>query len=159
MKRRKYRPIFFIDIAVPRNLDPLLNRIDGVYLYDLDALSSITEENVRKRHTETIAAEELVRLGVAQMAKEQKSDTVKPAIVSLRSHVMTMVEEEVNVVVSKLNVPETERAALERLGNNLANKILHGAIDELKLHAGSEQQSEVVEIVQRVFGIENKDYK
>ena len=93
------------------------------------------------------------------MAKEQNSDTVKPAIVSLRHHVMTMVEEEVNVVVSKLNVPDTDRAALERLGNNLANKILHGAIDELKLHAGSEQQSEVVEIVQRVFGIENKDYK
>ena len=46
MKRRKFRPIFPIDIAAPRNLDPKLNRIDGVYLYDLDALNSITQENV-----------------------------------------------------------------------------------------------------------------
>ena len=68
-----------------------------------------------------------------------------------------MVEDEVNVVVSKLNVSEADRGALERLGSNIANKILHGAIDELKRHAGSEEQEEMVKSVKRVFGIPDEE--
>ena len=157
MKRRKYRPIFFIDIAVPRNLDPNLNRIDGVYLYDLDALSSITQENVRKRQSELLAAESLIRSGVDQMNREQETDLIKPAIIELKSNVMSLVEDEVNVVASKLNASDAERIALERLGNNIANKILYGAIEELKRHAGSLEQEEMVKSVKRVFGIQNED--
>ena len=157
MKRRKYRPIFFIDIAVPRNIDPNLNRIDGVYLYDLDALSSITQENVRKRQSELLTAESLIRSGVDQMNREQETDLIKPAIIELKTHVMRMVEDEVDVVASKLNVSEADRAALERLGSNIANKILHGAIDELKRHAGSAEQQDIVKSVKRVFGIPDEE--
>ena len=159
MKRRKFRPIFFIDIAVPRNIDPNLNRIDGVYLYDLDALSTITQENVNKRHSEVLAAEALIKTGVERLTKEQDTDLIKPTIIALRTNMMALVEDEVNVVASKLNVSDADRAALERLGSNIANKILHGAIDELKRHAGSEQQEDIVESVKRVFGVEDKEDK
>ena len=71
MKRHKFRPIFFIDIAVPRNIDPNLNRIDGVYLYDLDALSTITQENVNKRHSEVLAAEALIKADVERLTKNK----------------------------------------------------------------------------------------
>ena len=63
------------------------------------------------------------------------------------------------MVASKLNVSDADRAALERLGSNIANKILHGAIDELKRHAGSEQQEDIVESVKQVFGVEDKEDK
>ena len=157
MKQRKYRPIFFIDIAVPRNIDPKLNRIDGVYLYDLDALSTITQQNMEKRESEVAAAEEIIRVSIAQMNRMQDADLVKPTIIELRNHVLSLVDNEVQQVAAKMNVAPENKPILERLGANIANKILHGAIEELKKSAGSEQQDEVVEKVRRVFKLSSED--
>ena len=106
-----------------------------------------------------LAAEALIKTGVERLTKEQDTDLIKPTIIALRTNMMALVEDEVNVVASKLNVSDADRAALERLGSNIANKILHGAIDELKRHAGSEQQEDIVESVKRVFGVEDKEDK
>ena len=137
MKRRKFRPIFLIDIAVPRNLDPKLNRIDGVYLYDLDALSSITQENVRKRESEANAASELVRVSVDKVKRDAKTNALKPAIIAVRKSVIGLSQAEVEHVAQKFKVSDEQRAILERLATNIANKVLHGAIEELKKDAGS----------------------
>ncbi|MGB0647141.1 MAG: hypothetical protein ACPGQS_08190, partial [Bradymonadia bacterium] len=137
MKRRKFRPIFLIDIAVPRNLDPKLNRIDGVYLYDLDALSSITQENVRKRQSEANAASELVRLSVDKVKQDARTDALKPAIIAVRKSVLALSQAEVEHVTQKFKVPDEQKAILERLATNIANKVLHSAIEELKRDAGS----------------------
>ena len=151
MKRRKFRPIFLVDIAVPRNLDPNLNRIDGVYLYDLDALSTITQENVRKRHAEADAAIELVNAGVTQFKKDSQTDMVKPAIIAVRKTVIEMTESEVTQIMQKLKVEPEQRAVLERLATNIANKVLHGAIEELKRQAGSVNQAEQTQTIMNVF--------
>ena len=137
MKRRKFRPIFLIDIAVPRNLDPKLNRIDGVYLYDLDALNSITQENVKKRQSEANAASELVRLSVDKVKQDAKTDALKPAIIAVRKSVLALSQAEVEHVTHKFKVPDEQKEILERLATNIANKLLHSAIEELKKDAGS----------------------
>jgi glutamyl-tRNA reductase len=151
MKKRKYRPIFFIDIAVPRNLDPNLNRIDGVYLYDLDALSSIAQDNVRKRQAEADAAADLVRAGVSQFKKDSQTDAVKPAIIAVRKTVLEMTGAEVDHIMQKLRVDPEQKSILDRLATNIANKVLHGAIEELKRQAGSTNETERTQSIMNVF--------
>ena len=151
MKKRKFRPIFLIDIAVPRNLDPNLNRIDGVYLYDLDALSSITQENVLKRRSEADAARALVHAGFTQFKRDSETDRVKPAIIAVRNSVLAITESEVEHIMQKLRVSPDQREVLDRLATNIANKVLHGAIEELKRQAGQPDQRERTQTIMNVF--------
>jgi glutamyl-tRNA reductase len=151
MKKRKHRPIFFVDIAVPRNLDPNLNRIDGVYLYDLDALNSITQDNVRKRQAEADAAHDLVQAGLSQFKKESQTDAVKPAIIAVRKSVLEMANAEVDHIMQKMRVDSTHKPVLDRLATNIANKVLHGAIEELKRKAASNNEMERTQSIMNVF--------
>ena len=155
MKKRKYRPIFLIDIAVPRNLDPSLNRIDGVYLYDLDALSTITQENVRKRQSEADLAEKLVGLGIEQLEQTHQQDRVKPTIIALRAAVLQTVEREVHTLSARLNLED--ESILRRNAEIIANKVLHGAIEELKKSAGTAHQEAVQAAILRIFDAEEKN--
>ncbi len=151
MKKRKFRPIFLVDIAVPRNLDPNLNRIDGVYLYDLDALSSITRENVLKRRSEADAASKLVHAGFVQFKRDGQTDRVKPAIIAVRKTVLEMTESEVEHIMQKLRVEPEHREVLDRLATNIANKVLHGAIEELKRQAKQPDETEKAQTIMNVF--------
>ena len=84
MHRRKNKPMFFIDIAVPRDIDPTVNEIDNAFLYDIDDLQQVIDENLKERMKEASKAEEIVASEVQAFCLKMKSREVVPTIVQLR---------------------------------------------------------------------------
>ncbi|MBI2461320.1 MAG: glutamyl-tRNA reductase [Candidatus Rokubacteria bacterium] len=134
---RRHRPVFFIDIAVPRNVEPSVNELDGAYLYDIDDLQAVVESNRKEREREAERAEALVLEELEKFAGRLADRAAVPTIRSLRERVEEIRQEEVTRTLVKLKdaSPET-RAAVEALSASLVNKILHTPIQRLKLERG-----------------------
>ena len=153
LKARKYKPLFLIDIAVPRNIDPSINEIDNVYLYDVDDLNGISDENKAHRAREAEDAETLVIAEVARYHQERAQRQLSPAIVAIRerTHQLKALEIEwANAKLSELSADDLKTVA--QLGDRLTNKILHQVTTTLKRYAESPQRDQVVEIALNLFG-------
>ena len=134
---RRHRPVFFIDIAVPRNVEPSVNELDGAYLYDIDDLQAVVESNRKEREREAERAEALVLEELDRFAGRLADRAAVPTIRSLRERVEEIRQEELARTLGRLKEasPET-RAAVEALSASLVNKILHTPIQRLKLERG-----------------------
>lgn len=155
LKARKYRPVFLIDIAVPRNIDPALNELDNVFVYDVDDLSEIANENLAARHREAQAAEQLVESELEKFIRDLQGLSVKPTIVALRAEVQKLRDAELEKALAKMGeVDPRTRQALERLADGLVNKLLHPVMTELKRAATEPDGPEVLDVTRRLFGIE-----
>ena len=156
MKRRKYRPIFFLDIAVPRNLDPSMNDIDGVYVYDLDSLSHIGQENLRKREEQVGLAESFVDEAVEQFEKVFLGESVTPMIVEIRRRVNALVDAELKHLRVDDQQTQFEAKEIEKVLGRVTNKILHGVSEELRRSAGTPNQEQTIETMDRAFRLPAK---
>ena len=156
MKRRKYRPIFFLDIAVPRNLDPSMNDIDGVYVYDLDSLSHIGQENLRKREEQVGLAESFVDEAVEQFEKVFLGESVTPMIVEIRRRVNALVDAELKHLRVDAQQTQFEAKEIEKVLGRVTNKILHGVSEELRRSAGTPNQEQTIETMDRAFRLSAK---
>ena len=156
LKRRKYRPMFFIDIAVPRDIDPDVNNVDNVYLYDIDDLKEVVEENLAHRRVEAEKAQGIVDEEVNAFAFWLESLELQPTIVDLLSHFETHAQEELQRTLKRLGPvnPET-REALEAMLHGLVRKLSHEPITFLK-EAKSETASRNVELIRRMFGLDDE---
>lgn len=133
LRKRKYRPMFFIDIAVPRDIDPDVNGLDNVYLYDIDDLKEVVEENLAGRRDEAVKAASIVDEEVTVFARWLKSLDVQPTIVHLIQRAERIAEEELARTFKRLgNVDEETRQALEVMTSALVRKLNHAPIDFLK---------------------------
>ena len=155
LKRRKYRPMFFIDIAVPRDIDPDVNNLDNVYLYDIDDLKEVVEENLAHRRVEAEKAQGIVNEEVNAFLFWLES-LMQPTIVDLLSHFETHAQEELQRTLKRLGPvnPET-REALEAMLHGLIRKLSHEPITFLK-GAKSETASRNVELIRRMFGLDDE---
>ena len=150
---RRNRPVFFIDIAVPRDIDPAVNRIDNFFLYDIDDLEQVVIQNFRERQKAAETAEKIVRKEVAAFAKERAKREVVPTIVSLRQHLGEIRRCELERFRNRLGPLTLEQEeALEVLTQSIINKILHTPVTELK-SAAAEQRSELVRVVETIFDL------
>ena len=156
LKRRKYRPMLFIDIAVPRDIDPDVNNVDNVYLYDIDDLKEVVEENLAHRRVEAEKAQGIVDEEVNAFAFWLESLELQPTIVDLLSHFETHAQEELQRTLKRLGPvnPET-REALEAMLHGLVRKLSHEPITFLK-EAKSETASRNVELIRRMFGLDDE---
>ncbi len=151
---RKGRPIFFVDIAVPRDIDPAVNELDNAFVYDIDDLAQVVEANKRQREREAVWAEEIVQEEVARMMKRLASREVVPTIVALEDRLNHIREGELERYRSRLTTltPE-QREAVDALTRGILNKILHGPITELKSGAGNPEHTALVRLIQKIFGL------
>jgi glutamyl-tRNA reductase len=122
LPKRKYRPLFLIDIAVPRDVDPAVAKIDNVFVYDIDDLESVTRKAVESRSKDVAKAVELVDVEVQQHLKWAQNLSVTPTIAALRKRSMELVSSEAERLSHR---DEALRQQLERYGQALINKLLH----------------------------------
>jgi glutamyl-tRNA reductase len=152
-KMRRHRPLFIIDIAVPRDVDPRVDSLRNVFLYDVDDLQKVSRENMAARERAVVDAEKLIDLELDELEKWVRSTELTPTIVALRERVRELLRAELDKTLPKLSLPDADRKKLEAMTEAMANKLLHGPLTELKL---SQAQSSgagptLVEAVQRLF--------
>lgn len=158
MRARKNRPLFFIDIAVPRDIDPEINRITNVYVYDIDDLKDAIQENIEERQQEARRGERLVDAAVIQFRRWFQSLDVVPTVVALREKVETIRQAEMKKTFSSLSsATEEERAAIDRLTAALVKKILHHPTLFLKESGHKDKKSLYVDIARRLFNLDDQN--
>ncbi|HEV2176810.1 MAG TPA: glutamyl-tRNA reductase [Terriglobia bacterium] len=152
---RRNRPIFFVDIAVPRDVDPAINELDNAYVYDIDDLGQVIEANKKQREREAVWAEEIVEQEVERMMRRLASREVAPTIVALEERLRQIRSSELERYHGRLaTLTPEQREAVDSLTQGILNKILHGPITELKSGAGNPEQGALVQLVRRIFGVE-----
>jgi glutamyl-tRNA reductase len=133
IKRRKNRPMFLIDIAVPRDIDPRANDIDNIYLYDVDDLQEVVQANLKERHKEAKKAEAIVLTEVDQFHQWLGNLDVVPTIVALRKKFEDIRQEELQKTLSRFSsLGDKERKSIEAMTAAIINKALHQPISLLK---------------------------
>lgn len=136
LQRRRGRPMIFIDIAVPRDVDPEMNRIDGVFLYDIDDLQSVASANLADRSREAASAERLVQLEVEQFSRQMQVLDAVPTLRALQGSIEAMRQAELRRASARLETLTTaQREAVETLTRGLANKFLHAPLQALRAAA------------------------
>ena len=154
MKSRRNRSLFFIDIAVPRDIDPDINRINNAYVYDIDDLKGIVDENIDDRNREAVKAHRIIDEAV--IGFHQWVDTLKvvPTIVSLRGKVETMARQELEKTLVSLNhLSESDKRTIQRMTGALVNKILHEPTDYLKKNGCRGNKSVALDLTRKLFNL------
>jgi glutamyl-tRNA reductase len=151
---RRNRPIFLVDIAVPRDIDPAVNDLDNAFVYDIDDLQHVVEANIKQRQREAVWAEEIVEQEVQKMMRRLVSREVVPTIVALEAKLNRIREDEMERFRGRLSTLSPEqREAVEALARGILNKILHGPITELKSGAGGPEHGHLVQLIRKIFGV------
>jgi glutamyl-tRNA reductase len=152
---RRNRPMFLIDIAVPRNIEPAIHDLDNVFLYDIDDLQEVVNANLRERLKEAERAEEIVAQEVERMMAHLKIQEVTPTIVSLQEELERIRLAEIEKVRRKYgNATREQEEAWEMLTRGIMNKIAHGPISELRLQAGRPEGAPVIAAIRKVFHLQ-----
>jgi glutamyl-tRNA reductase len=133
LHRRRNRPMFFIDIAVPRDVDPEMNKLDGIFVYDIDDLQQVAASHLEERSRQAIDAESLIAAEVQRFHERQRTVNVAPAIVALQRRAEEIRQAELQRIHSRLDSLTPEQlAAVESLTRGLVNKFLHPPMQALK---------------------------
>ncbi len=149
---RRNKPMFLIDIAVPRNIAPNVNEVDNVFLYDIDDLQGVVNANLREREKEAGNAEGIIVQEVERMLARLKAQEITPAIVSLREPLEQIRLAEIEKMRGKLGpLSPQQEEALDALTRGIINKIAHGPVSELRKQAGIPEGVHVVDAIRRVF--------
>ncbi len=152
MKERKQKPMFFIDIADPRNIDPRVNDVQNVYLYNIDHLQNIVNENLQDREAEARKAEEIVNGEVANFSAWYRSLSFTPTIQALRTKFEEIRQKELEKTLSRIpNLTERERNSLNALTSAIINKILHDPLSHLKKAREDGKADSYLDAIQALF--------
>jgi glutamyl-tRNA reductase len=157
IKARRHRPLFLIDIAVPRDVDPRVGDLDNVFLYDVDDLEKVAEENLSARRREADRGEEIVSAEVVSFERWRRTNDLGPTIVGLRERVRGVLSAELERTLPRLSANnEADRRALEKMIDAMTNKLLHRAISELKAGSDGPDGEVLVGAARRLFDVEAK---
>ncbi len=155
VRQRMNRPIFLIDISVPRNIDPDVKYIDNAFLFDIDDLENRVEQNREERRREAVRAEHLVEHEVEVIRQWLKALEVTPTIVAVKDRAERIKRLEVDKALGRLGgLSDDQRAAVESMASGIINKMLHGALTTLKAEADSHIGSLFIEAARRFYSVE-----
>jgi glutamyl-tRNA reductase len=156
MRERKQRQVFIIDISVPRNIDPEINDLDNVYLYNVDDLQGVVHANMFERQKEAEKAEKIIEEEIDTFLKWQSSLDSVPTIVALREKAEEIKKEELDKLLHKIpGIGEKEREAIEYMAAALVNKLIHPPTAALK--EASEDKDAMVATIRRLYGIDGEE--
>ncbi len=154
VRARRRRPLFVIDIAVPRDVDPRVGNMDNVFVYDVDDLQQVAEENLAARAREVELAERIIEEEVDAFSSWRRSLELAPTIVALRKQFGQIADEELKRALPRLEgLSESDHAVLEAMGRSMVNKLLHQPMTQLKAGAGEPDGPFLIDAVRRLFAI------
>ncbi len=154
MRARRSRPLFLIDIAVPRDVEPEVNTLDNVYLYDIDDLQGVVDANLEERVRAAEEARRMVDAEVESYERWRHSLEVTPTIVALREALLAVGEREIERFRRRLGPMSSDQEhAVEELTRSVIQKILHSPIRHLKASAADGQGGGIARLVQEMFGL------
>lgn len=152
MRPRKHKLLFLIDIAVPRDIDPDINKIENVYLYDIDNLKDVVEDNISKREHEAKKAERIVQTEVIKFINWLSSLDMVPIIRNMQKKAEDIRQKEFEKSLSKIKGLENEQIeAIEKLTKSITQKILNDPILTIKEEAAAENRKNILDVTQRLF--------
>jgi glutamyl-tRNA reductase len=154
IRKRRNRPIFFIDIAVPRDIDPRVNRLTNSYVYDIDDLQGVVDDNIEDRQHEAIKGERIIDEAVISFRQWYDSLEVVPTIIALRNKMESIAAAEIQKTLKSNNIPEESVSAIQRMTGALINKILHDPTIFLKNNGMVEDKSLYIDIIRRLFKLD-----
>ncbi len=156
MKKRGYKSLIMIDIAVPRDIEPEVGEISDVYLFDIDDLEKVVEANKKKREKEAIVAGEIIKKRVYEYLKWCKLQDLNPIIASLRQRAEEIRRAELEKSLKKLkNYPDDVKKELDRLSYSIVNKMLHQPITEFKKAAREDNlEKKMIHFFKSLFNID-----
>ena len=157
LRIRRNRPIFVIDIGVPRNVDPAIDQLDNVYLYDLDDLSGVAEENAAGRRAEVERAERIVLEEVRRFEGWLTALSAVPTIRTLRARAEAIRKRELERAMARNGLADSEREAVEALTRSIVNKILHAPISRLREELEREEGLAHLEAARALFALDDPD--
>jgi glutamyl-tRNA reductase len=151
---RRERPLFFIDIGVPRNVEAGVNELDNAFCYDVDDLRSVVDSNLRERQREAQRAESIVQREVERFAARLRDLEVVPTIVSLREKLEAIRRAELAKALGRLpGADEETRRVMEALSQSIVNKVLHAPTVKLRDSSRAGHGHRWIELVSEVFGL------
>lgn len=154
LKERRGNPMFFIDLAVPRNFQAGIHDLDGAYLYDIDDLGAVVEDNLDERRREAVRAEAIVEAEVDQFWQWFEGLDVVPTIVELREYADSIRRGEVDKALAKMtSVSEEDRERVHQMTRAIVNKLLHHPTQVLKGEGSTVEESRLLAAVRRLFGL------
>lgn len=159
IKSRRSKPSFFIDIAVPRDIDPEINKLPNTYVYDIDDLNGIIDDNLEARNREAIKAERLIDESVISFEKWRKELRVVPTIIALKEKLNRIASAEVKKTLSSSlkHLTEKDAKAIERMSEALISKILHDPINFLKDSGPHRDESTYLNFSRTLFNLDETD--
>ncbi len=154
--QRKNRPMFLIDIAVPRNIDPAVNEVEGAFLYDVDDLEGVVNANIQERTKQAEQAEAIVFQEVEAMMSRLKLEQVTPTIISLQEQLEEIRAAEVLRTLRRMpGLTPEQQQQIEQMTKSIINKIAHGPISELRRNAGQPEGNQAIELIRKVFHLQH----
>ncbi|MCZ7663562.1 MAG: glutamyl-tRNA reductase [Thermoleophilia bacterium] len=154
MRRRKNKPVFLIDIAVPRDIDPAVNRVYNTYLYDIDDLQDVVASNLDERQREAMEARRIVDEEVRIFQEWLGSLVVVPTLVSFRDWATGVKDQELEKFLGRMpDLTEDERAKVVALAHSIVNKLIHPATTRIKDLAGEDEGQRYAEALGVLFGL------
>ena len=154
MYARRNRPMFFIDIAVPRDVAPEVNKVDGVFVYDIDDLQQVVASNQADRAREAHRAEQIISDEVERFRERLRELDVVPTIVDLQDSMEMLRQAEIERVRGRLGPLTAEQEqAIETMTRGIVNKVLHTPITALKSAAKTQRSESLVEVVEHLFNL------
>ncbi|GAB6991424.1 glutamyl-tRNA reductase [Paenibacillus pini] len=157
MKKRQARPMFIIDIAVPRDIDPTIAELQNVFLYDIDDLEGIVESNLEMRRSEAAKIEVMIQEEMDTFYQWLKTLGVRPAIRALQDKSVAIHEETLSSLFNKLpELDEHQRKVIRRLTKSIVNQMMHDPIHRIKEMTGGQQGAEALDFFTKIFALEDE---
>ena len=150
LKKRRHAPMFMVDIAVPRDIEEEVGELSNVYLYTVDDLKDIIEENIKSRETAALQAEQLILSGVDDFMRELRSLDAVSMVTALRGHVEALRDEALEKAHKQLANDEDPAKVLQLFAHTYTNKMLHSPTTQMR-QAGANGRLEVMDWVQELF--------
>lgn len=158
MRNRKNKPLFFIDIAVPRDLDPALNELGNVYLYDIDDLNNVVELNKAERDKEAVKASRIVDEEALKFKDWLAGLAITPTIAALRNKGNTISRMELDRTLPRLkNISPKERKSVEKMADAIVSRLLHDPVLFLKSEGCKDQSDMKVDLFRSMFKLETQE--
>lgn len=156
LRARRNRPLFFIDIAVPRDIDPNINRLTNCYVYDIDDLKGVIDDNLEKRQREAIKGERIIDESVIRFKQWYEGLDVIPTVIALREKIEGIAQAETQKTLRSLgHLSKQDSEAICRMANAMVNKILHDPTLFLKQASKSENKSISLDLARKLFKLDS----
>ena len=154
IKKRRHRPMFLVDLAVPRDIEPEAGNLDDVYLYTVDDLKGVIDENIKSRKEAALQAEEIIEIQVFQFMEWLKSLDAVSTIRALRDQATLIQREALAAARQKLRKGDDPEAVVQEIARTLTNKFLHVPSTRLR-NAGAVGRDDLLQTARELFNLES----